>query len=110
MKGVYIQTFGCQMNSSDSDRMEAVLAPLNYEKVGTPQEADLVLINTCSIREKAENKLTSFAKDLGFKFFPSTDFHYIGCLNSLSKKLRGKAGTKCVKLDGGNSINETKGA
>jgi tRNA-2-methylthio-N6-dimethylallyladenosine synthase len=64
MKGVYIQTYGCQMNVSDSDRMEAILAGLNYEKVAQPETADLVLINTCSIREKAENKLSSFAYEL----------------------------------------------
>jgi tRNA-2-methylthio-N6-dimethylallyladenosine synthase len=64
MKGVYIQTYGCQMNVSDSDRMEALLGTLNFEKVLNPSEADLVLINTCSIREKAETKLTSFAQEL----------------------------------------------
>ena len=64
MKGVYIQTFGCQMNASDSDRMEALLAPLGYETVKQPSEADLVLINTCSIRDKAEQKMNHFAIDL----------------------------------------------
>ncbi|MEZ4815416.1 MAG: tRNA (N6-isopentenyl adenosine(37)-C2)-methylthiotransferase MiaB [Bdellovibrionota bacterium] len=64
MKGLYIQTFGCQMNVSDSDRMKAVLAPLNYENVTDPSKADLILINTCSIREKAEGKMSSFAYDL----------------------------------------------
>jgi tRNA-2-methylthio-N6-dimethylallyladenosine synthase len=64
MKGLYIQTYGCQMNVSDSDRMKAVLAPLGFESVPSPDEADLVLINTCSIREKAENKMGSFANDL----------------------------------------------
>lgn len=64
MKGLYIQTFGCQMNVSDSDRMKAVLAPLNYESVNEPNKADLILINTCSIREKAEGKMSSFAHEL----------------------------------------------
>lgn len=64
MKGVYIQTFGCQMNASDSQRMEALLAPLGYESVPAPQDAELVLINTCSIRDKAEQKMNSFALDL----------------------------------------------
>jgi len=44
--------------------MKAVLQPLGYEAVGTPQLADLVLINTCSVREKAESKMSSFAEDL----------------------------------------------
>jgi len=64
VKGLYIQTFGCQMNVSDSDRMKAVLAPLNYETVNDPAKADLILINTCSIREKAEGKMSSFAYEL----------------------------------------------
>lgn len=64
MKGVYIQTFGCQMNASDSDRMKAVLAPLGYQDVKDPSQADLVLINTCSIRDKAEQKMSSYAHEL----------------------------------------------
>ncbi|MBS1984854.1 MAG: tRNA (N6-isopentenyl adenosine(37)-C2)-methylthiotransferase MiaB [Bdellovibrionales bacterium] len=64
MKGLFVQTYGCQMNASDSDRMKAVLAPLGYEAVRQPEDADLVLINTCSVREKAENKMESFAHEL----------------------------------------------
>ncbi len=52
------------MNVSDSDRMKAVLAPLNYETVNDAAKADLILINTCSIREKAEGKMSSFAHEL----------------------------------------------
>jgi tRNA-2-methylthio-N6-dimethylallyladenosine synthase len=64
MKGLYIQTFGCQMNVSDSDRMKATLHPLGYQEVKTPEEAEIVLINTCSIREKAEEKMSSTALEL----------------------------------------------
>jgi tRNA-2-methylthio-N6-dimethylallyladenosine synthase len=64
MKGVFVQTFGCQMNASDSDRMKALLAPLGYQAVPKPDEAELVLINTCSIREKAEHKTSAFANEL----------------------------------------------
>jgi tRNA-2-methylthio-N6-dimethylallyladenosine synthase len=64
MKGVFVQTFGCQMNASDSDRMKALLAPLGYLAVERPEDAELVLINTCSIREKAEQKMNSVASDL----------------------------------------------
>lgn len=64
MKGLFVQTYGCQMNLSDSDRMKAVLKPLGFETVASPATADLVLINTCSVREKAENKTSSFAYDL----------------------------------------------
>lgn len=64
MKGLFIQTFGCQMNQSDSDRMRAVLAPLGFESVKTPEDADVVLVNTCSVREKAEGKTQSFTFEL----------------------------------------------
>ena len=61
-RGLYIKTYGCQMNVYDSDRMAKALEPLGYHVVSTPQEADMVLLNTCHIREKAEEKLFS---DLG---------------------------------------------
>ncbi len=64
MKGLFIQTFGCQMNVSDSDRMKASLRPLGYQEVKSPAEADVVIINTCSIREKAEEKVSSAALEL----------------------------------------------
>ena len=60
MGGVYIQTYGCQMNEYDSDKMADVLrASHNYELVESPDQADLLLLNTCSIREKAAEKVFS---------------------------------------------------
>lgn len=56
---VYIQTFGCQMNEVDTEKMSALLQRDGYVRTETPDEAELVLINTCSIREKAEHKLYS---------------------------------------------------
>ena len=62
-KKVFIRTFGCQMNEYDSDKMADVLAAAEgYEKTSDPAEADLILFNTCSVREKAQEKV--FA-DLG---------------------------------------------
>jgi tRNA-2-methylthio-N6-dimethylallyladenosine synthase len=62
-KKVFIRTFGCQMNEYDSDKMADVLAATEgYEKTSDPAEADLILFNTCSVREKAQEKV--FA-DLG---------------------------------------------
>jgi tRNA-2-methylthio-N6-dimethylallyladenosine synthase len=54
-----VQTFGCQMNVHDSDRMEGVLRAAGGLSVASPEEADLVVFNTCSVREKAEQKLRS---------------------------------------------------
>ncbi len=63
MKKVFIRTFGCQMNEYDSDKMTDVLrAAEGYEPTHDPEQADLILFNTCSVREKAQEKVFS---DLG---------------------------------------------
>ena len=54
-----VQTFGCQMNAHDSDRMEEVLRAHGWTKALSAEDADLVVFNTCSVREKAEQKLRS---------------------------------------------------
>jgi tRNA-2-methylthio-N6-dimethylallyladenosine synthase len=62
-KKVYIKTYGCQMNEYDSSKMSDVMnAAQGYEPTNDPEEADLILFNTCSIREKAQEKVFS---DLG---------------------------------------------
>ena len=58
-KRLYIKTYGCQMNVYDSERMRDVLRPLGYESAETPDSADLVVLNTCHIREKAAEKVYS---------------------------------------------------
>lgn len=58
-KKLFIKTYGCQMNVYDSARMADVLAPLGYAKTETPDDADMVIINTCHIREKAAEKVFS---------------------------------------------------
>jgi len=56
---VHIKTYGCQMNVYDSQRMADVLAPHGYDQVDSPEGADLVILNTCHIREKAAEKVYS---------------------------------------------------
>jgi tRNA-2-methylthio-N6-dimethylallyladenosine synthase len=58
-KLLYIRTFGCQMNVHDSRRMEHVLRPLGYGLASSPEEADLILVNTCTVREKSRTKALS---------------------------------------------------
>ncbi|HEV2673968.1 MAG TPA: tRNA (N6-isopentenyl adenosine(37)-C2)-methylthiotransferase MiaB [Aliidongia sp.] len=58
-KKLYIKTYGCQMNVYDSARMADVLAPLGFSPSDTPDGADMVILNTCHIREKAEEKVFS---------------------------------------------------
>ena len=59
VKKVFIKTYGCQMNVYDSERMVDVLSPIGYAAVETPENADLVILNTCHIREKAAEKVYS---------------------------------------------------
>jgi len=59
MKHVYIKTFGCQMNIYDSNRMRDTLGVLGYTETDKPEQADILLLNTCHIREKASEKLFS---------------------------------------------------
>ena len=58
-KKLYVKTYGCQMNVYDSERMQDALRPLGYAPVETPEEADVVILNTCHIREKAADKVYS---------------------------------------------------
>lgn len=59
MKHFHIITYGCQMNEHDSEQMAGLLKTAGYQQAASPEDADVVLLNTCSIREKAEHKLYS---------------------------------------------------
>ncbi len=65
MKKLFVKTFGCQMNVYDSARMKDALRVSGYEETQHPEEADLILLNTCHIREKAAEKLYSEIGRLG---------------------------------------------
>jgi tRNA-2-methylthio-N6-dimethylallyladenosine synthase len=58
-KSVFIDTFGCQMNEDDSDRLFSFLRDVDFRRTDEPESADLIIINTCSIRDKAEQKVYS---------------------------------------------------
>ena len=59
MKRLYIQTYGCQMNQHDSDRILRVLGRTDYAATDKAEEADVILLNTCSVRDRAEQKVYS---------------------------------------------------
>ena len=59
MKKLFVKTYGCQMNVYDSARMADLLAPLGYARTEGPEDADMVILNTCHIREKAAEKIYS---------------------------------------------------
>ena len=62
-QGVYIRTYGCQMNEYDTQKLYKILEK-DYQPVASPDQADLVLVNTCSVRDKAEQKLYSVLGEL----------------------------------------------
>jgi tRNA-2-methylthio-N6-dimethylallyladenosine synthase len=60
VKTVYVETFGCQMNKSDSEHMLGLLDEIGYKQTGDLKNADLMILNTCAIRENAEDKVYSY--------------------------------------------------
>src|SRR3954465_14548335 len=56
---LYVKSYGCQMNAYDSHRMADLLAPEGYVETSGPEDADLIILNTCHIREKAAEKVYS---------------------------------------------------
>jgi tRNA-2-methylthio-N6-dimethylallyladenosine synthase len=81
-KSFFIETFGCQMNDHDSEKVAGVLQGRGYHPVETPSQADLVLYNTCSIREKAAQKV--FARLGDWKTL--SDGKIIGVLGCLAQQ------------------------
>ncbi len=81
-KKVYIESYGCQMNMNDSEIVAAILAKQGYNTTPVLEEADLVLINTCSIREKAETTVRNRIKHFNTlkKQKPSTKIGLMGCM------------------------------
>ncbi|HZS55411.1 MAG TPA: tRNA (N6-isopentenyl adenosine(37)-C2)-methylthiotransferase MiaB [Bryobacteraceae bacterium] len=80
MKTFYIETFGCQMNAHDSEKVVGTLTQQGYVQVERPDDADLILYNTCSIRDKAEqkvfNRLQQFKRESG----KGKVFGVLGCV------------------------------
>ena len=59
-KKYYLKTYGCQMNVHDSENISAILEDMGFKYVDTLEDADLVILNTCAIRENAHNKMFGF--------------------------------------------------
>jgi tRNA-2-methylthio-N6-dimethylallyladenosine synthase len=71
MKKYFIQTFGCQMNEADSEKINMMLLQSGFMKVSSWQEADLVIFNTCSVRKKWEDRVYSLMNELSKEFTKS---------------------------------------
>lgn len=77
---VYIETYGCQMNVSDSELMHGKLAAAGYQSVSVPDGADVILVNTCAIREHAEQRVLGRLGDLRKYMKASTLVGVTGCM------------------------------
>ncbi len=65
MRRYHLTTFGCQMNSHDSERIKGMLESLGLGEATSKDEADIVVFNTCTIREKPDTKLSAYLGDAG---------------------------------------------
>jgi tRNA-2-methylthio-N6-dimethylallyladenosine synthase len=79
-KTFYLETFGCQMNAHDSEKVVGTLLSQGYRQVATVQEAGLVLYNTCSIRDKAEQKVFHRLADYKKLHAEGKRFGVLGCV------------------------------
>src|SRR5690349_24809616 len=79
-KTLYIETFGCQMNVHDSEKVIGTLVHQGYRQVQTVEEADLVFYNTCSIRDKAEQRVFHRLNDYKKLQSQGKKFAVLGCV------------------------------
>ena len=79
-KTFYLETFGCQMNVHDSEKVIGTLQQQGYAQVQSEQEADLILYNTCSIRDKAEQKVFNRLNDYKKLLKQGKQFGVLGCV------------------------------
>src|SRR6188768_3746789 len=82
MPKVFLKTYGCQMNERDSEQVARMLVARGYEMTGSETEADVVLLNTCSVRDMAEQKALGKMGLLGRlrKQKPEMVFGFLGCM------------------------------
>src|SRR5439155_3205853 len=82
MPKFFIKTYGCQMNERDSEQVAHSLIERGYERVNCETEADVILLNTCSVRDMAEQKALGKMGMLGriARSRPETVFGFLGCM------------------------------
>ena len=114
MKKVFLETYGCQMNVSDSERVSTALTRDGYQMTADERSADIIILNTCSVREKAEQKLYSRVGRIRHAARPKPIIGVMGCVaqlegETLFNKIEGVdfvLGTRAVGRVA-NAINET---
>jgi tRNA-2-methylthio-N6-dimethylallyladenosine synthase len=80
MPRVYIETYGCQMNVADSELMFGVLGRAGYERVDAPDDADVMLVNTCAVRDNAEQRVVGRVGELQRHKRPGDILGVVGCM------------------------------
>jgi tRNA-2-methylthio-N6-dimethylallyladenosine synthase len=95
---VYVETYGCQMNVADSDLIGSVLADAGYATTRRAEDADVILVNTCAIREKAEDRVIARASELGAikRKKPGTVLAIVGCM---AEHLKENLATRAPAVD-----------
>jgi len=91
----YVETYGCQMNIADGELMQGILAARGFEPVARPEDADVVLVNTCAIREHAEQRVLGRVGELARlkKARPDLVIGVTGCMaQRMGEKLLERAG------------------
>ncbi|MFM8179737.1 MAG: tRNA (N6-isopentenyl adenosine(37)-C2)-methylthiotransferase MiaB, partial [Candidatus Kapaibacterium sp.] len=85
---LYVETYGCQMNVSDSEIVAGVMHTHGYETTDVPDNADVILLNTCAIRDNAEKKIHERLKHLRYYKKRNRDL-VVGVLGCMAERLRG---------------------
>src|SRR5512145_1831674 len=80
MPRIYIETYGCQMNVSDSELLYGVLGREGYVRTENPAEADVMLVNTCAVRDHAEQRVLGRMAELKRFKRPGTVLGVVGCM------------------------------
>ena len=89
MKKAYIETYGCQMNVNDTEVIFSILAKEGYERTEAMEEADLIMANTCSIRDNAEQRIWGRIEQFNLerKKRPGVVVGIVGCM---AERLKGR--------------------
>src|SRR3989338_2586658 len=103
----HILTFGCQMNKNDSERVESLLRGLNMTTTPAPEDADVILMNSCSVRQKAEDRIYGMARNFAQlkEKNPNLIICVTGCMPGRDKdgSMREKLDRKSTRLNSSHS-------
>jgi len=97
-KKLYIETYGCQMNFSDSEIVNSILVDHRFEVTSNPENADLIFVNTCSIRENAEKRVMRRLNELK-RFKKSNPRLVIGVLGCMAERMKESLLAEAVFVD-----------